>query len=173
LKPKSGFKPSYFRTDLGGKSLAPYVRTLPIIIEAMLELGQVTAEDVLYDLGCGDGRIVLTAAQQKGCRGLGVDIDPKRIEEAHQKAAALELTHLVEFKQQDLLTLDFSPASVVTLYLMPKTNLLLRNRLQSQLSPGSRIITHSFDMGDWPPTRVSTVEEVIKTYKIYCWQIER
>lgn len=152
-------------------SVAPYVRTLPIVIEAMLELGQVTDQDYLYDLGCGDGRIVITAAQTKGCRGLGVDIDPTRIEEARQWAENWSLSQRVSFKQQDLLTLDLSKATVVTLYLLPATNLQIRDKLQQELTPGSRVLSHSFDMGDWTPTKTNYVSDVINTYPIFMWEI--
>ncbi|MEB3359306.1 MAG: class I SAM-dependent methyltransferase [Synechococcales bacterium] len=152
-------------------SLAPYVRTLPQVIDAMLELGQVTAADCVYDLGCGDGRMLLTAAQQRGVGGLGVDIDPERIQEANAAARELGLSPQIRFQQQDLLSLDLSPATVVMFYLLPQSNLRLRQKLQTELAPGSRILTHSFDMGDWPPTRTAQVSDVINTYNIYLWQV--
>jgi SAM-dependent methyltransferase len=152
-------------------SIAPYVRTLPVVIDAMLELGQVTAGDRLYDLGCGDGRILLTAAQKLGTHGIGFDLDPDRIDEAIASARSLGLDPQIKFKQQDLLTVDLSPATVVTFYLLPKSNLMLRDKLQSELAPGSRIITHSFDMGDWIPTRTTQVSDVINTYTIYMWEV--
>lgn len=138
----------------------------------MLDLGQVTAADCVYDLGCGDGRILLTAAQQRGAKGLGVDIDAARVKEAKDAARKLKLYPQIRFKQQDMLTLDLSPATVVVLYLLPKTNLQLREKLQAELAPGSRIITHSFDMGDWLPTRTTQVADVINTYPIYLWEVE-
>jgi len=152
-------------------SLAPYVRSLPLVIDAMLELGQVTAEDCVYDLGCGDGRMLLTAAQRRGVRGLGVDIDPERIKEANAAAHQLGLLSQVRFQQQDLLTLDLSPATVVMFYLLPQSNLKLRQKLQRELAPGSCILTHSFDMGDWPPTGTAQVSDVINTYNIYLWRV--
>jgi len=153
------------------QSLAPYVRTLPIVIDAMLDLGQVTEDDNVYDLGCGDGRILLAAAQQRGAQGLGVDIDAERVKEANDAARHLGLYPRIQFKQQDLLTLDLSPATIVVLYLLPKSNLQLRQKLQTELSPGARIITHSFDMGDWQPTRTTQVADVINTYNIYVWNV--
>lgn len=171
MKPAKGFGLSQSqRSRRPAQSLAPYVRTLPVVIEAMLELGQVTASDCLYDLGCGDGRILLTAAQQRGVTGLGVDIDAERVQEATDAARRLNLSN-IQFKQQDLLTLDLSPASVVTLYLLPQTHLQLRQKLQTELAPGSRIITHSFDMGDWQPTHMAQVSDVINTYNIYVWEL--
>ncbi|MEM7769965.1 MAG: class I SAM-dependent methyltransferase [Cyanobacteria bacterium P01_E01_bin.6] len=154
-----------------GRNLAPYVRTLPIVIDAMLEAGNVTATDYIYDLGCGDGRILLTAAQRCGARGLGIDLDPERIQEAKAAARQLGLIPHIRFKHQDLLKVDLSTATVVTLYLLPESNLRLRHKLQTELKPGSRIITHSFDMGDWLPTRTAQVSDVINTYTIYVWEI--
>jgi cyclopropane fatty-acyl-phospholipid synthase-like methyltransferase len=153
------------------RSLAPYVRTLPIVIEAMLDAGNVTDQDVLYDLGCGDGRIVMTAAERCGARGLGVDIDGDRIKEAKAIARDRGLVPQVRFKHQDLMSVDVSPATVVTLYLLPDSNLRLKQKLQAELKPGSRIITHSFDMGDWQPTRTAQISDVINTYTIYVWEL--
>lgn len=153
------------------RSLAPYVRTLPQVIKAMLELGQVTEADCVYDLGCGDGRILITAAKQYGAKGIGVDLDPDRVQDATNAARQLGLVPRIRFKQQDLLKVDLSPATVVTFYLLPESNLRLRQKLQTELASGSRIITHSFDMGDWPPTRTTQVSDVINTYNIYLWEI--
>ncbi len=153
--------------------LAPYVRTLPIVIEAMLEAGGVTAEDRLYDLGCGDGRILITAAQTRGVCGVGVDIDLERIQDAQQQAVRSQVSEQVEFRCQDLLTVDLSQATVVTLYLLPESNLRIRDRLQQHLPQGARIISHSFDMGDWEPTLTTTVSDVINTYPIFVWTICR
>ncbi len=137
----------------------------------MLEIAQVRSSDCVYDLGCGDGRILIRAAQHRGVRGLGVDLDPERIQEARRSARELDLVPQIAFKQQDLLTLDLSPASVVIFFLLPESNLKLRAKLHQELRPGSRIVTHSFDMGDWVPTEVTHVSDVINTYPIYLWQI--
>ncbi len=153
------------------QSLAPYVRTLPQVIDAMLALGKVTQADCVYDLGCGDGRILLTAAQKCGATGLGIDIDPERIQEANATVDHLGLGSRIQFTQQDLLEVDLSPATVVTFYLLPESNLRLREKLQTELAPGSRVITHSFHMGDWRPTRTARVSDVINTYTIYLWEI--
>jgi SAM-dependent methyltransferase len=134
-------------------SLAPYVPTPQDVVNRMLALGGVTKDDVVYDLGCGDGRIVITAAEQFGARGVGVDIDPQRIKESEANAKAAGVDHLVSFKLQDAMTVDVSPATVVTLYLLSASNLKLRPILTKQLRPGARIVSHAFTMGDWPPAK--------------------
>jgi SAM-dependent methyltransferase len=130
-------------------SLAPYVPTPQDVVDRMLALANVTASDVVYDLGCGDGRIVVTAAKRFGARGVGVDFDPDRIKESQANAKAAGVEHLVSFKLQDAMTVDVSPATVVTLYLLSSSNAKLRPMLTRQLKPGSRIISHAFSMGDW------------------------
>ena len=136
--------------------LAPYVPTPQEVVDRMLILANVQKNDFVVDLGCGDGRIVVTAAKKYGARGLGVDIDPVRIEEANANAKAAGVTHLVEFKLQDALKTDVSNASVVTTYLLSQSNLKVRPLITKQLKPGSRIVTHSFSMGDWEPTKTET-----------------
>lgn len=165
---RSGKKTSAWEQD---QSLAPYVRTLPVVIEAMLQLAQVGSEDLLYDLGCGDGRIVIRAAEGYGAKGLGVDLDPERIREAKQQAKARGVTDRVQFKRLDLLKLDLSPATVVTLYLLPDTQLQIRKKLRQELQPGARIVSHSFDLGDWQPTGTAQASDVINIYPIYLWQV--
>lgn len=129
----------------------PYVPTDEKIIYAMLDLAQVTSEDVLYDLGCGDGRIVVAAALERNTRGVGIDIDPMRITEAIEYAGHTGVEYLTRFFEGDLLEADFSDATVVTLYLLDLVNLELRPRLLDELRPSTRIISHAFDMGDWKP----------------------
>ena len=119
-------------------SLAPYVPTPQDVVDRMLALANVTASDVVYDLGCGDGRIVVTAAKKFGARGIGVDFDPERIKESQANAKAAGVEHLVTFKLQDAMTVDVSPATVVTLYLLSSSNTKLRPILTRQLKPGSR-----------------------------------
>ena len=137
------------------QSLAPYVATPQDVVDRMLALAEVTGEDVVYDLGCGDGRIVVTAAKRYGARGVGVDIDPKRIEESVANARAAGVEHLVEFRLQDAMTVDVSPATVVTLYLLSSSNAKLRPILTRQLRPGARIVAHAFSMGaGWPADRI-------------------
>jgi SAM-dependent methyltransferase len=133
--------------------LAPYVPTPQDVVDRMLALANVAKSDVVFDLGCGDGRIPITAAKKFGARGVGVDIDPQRIAEANANAKAAGVEHLVSFKLQDAMTTDVSGATVVTTYLLSASNLKLRPRLTAQLKPGSRIVTHSFSMGDWTPAK--------------------
>ena len=135
-------------------SLAPYVATPQDVVDRMLALAGVTEKDVVYDLGCGDGRIVITAAQKYGARGVGVDIDPQRIAESEANARKAGVEKLVSFKLQDALTVDVSKATVVTLYLLSASNMKLRPLLTKQLAPGSRIVSHAFSMGDWEPAKV-------------------
>jgi len=147
----------------------PYVPTPPRVVDAMLRMAQVTSSDVVYDLGCGDGRIVIAAAQKYGARGVGIDIDPKRIEEADENAKLAGVTDKVAFMTQDLFTADFRDATVVTLYLLPSINAKLAPRLKQQLKPGARIVSHAFAMGDdWPYERKLEVDG--KT--IYFWTIK-
>ncbi|MDX5421274.1 MAG: class I SAM-dependent methyltransferase, partial [Hymenobacteraceae bacterium] len=136
----------------------PYVPTRQTVVDAMLELAEVKNNDVVYDLGCGDGRIVITAAKEYGARGVGVDINPERIKEAKQNAEEAEVTDKVRFVEGDLFEMDFSRASVVTLYLLPAVNLKLRPILLKQLKPGTRIVSHDFDMGDWKPEEVVQID---------------
>lgn len=136
--------------------LAPYVPTPHEVVDRMLILAGVTKDDVLIDLGCGDGRIPIAAAKKYGTRGLGVDIDPQRIAEANANAKTAGVEHLVTFKLQDAMKTDVSGATVVTTYLLTASNLRLRPLLTAQLKPGSRIVTHSFGMGDWVPEKADS-----------------
>jgi len=123
----------------------------------MLLVANVNKNDMIYDLGSGDGRIVITAAKEYGARGIGVDIDPQRIREAKENARAAKVTNRVQFKQQDLFKTDLRDATVVTLYLLPDINLRLRPKLLSELKPGSRVVSHNYDMGDWKPQQTLKV----------------
>jgi tRNA G37 N-methylase Trm5 len=135
-------------------SLAPYVPTPEDVVERMLALAEVKAGDVVYDLGCGDGRIPIAAAK-RGARGVGIDIDARRIEESNANAKAAGVQDRVEFRLQDAMTVDVSPATVVTLYLLSSSNAKLRPILTKQLKPGSRIVSHAFSMGaEWPADKV-------------------
>ena len=126
-----------------------FVPTPHEVVEDMLRLVDVKKGDVLYDLGSGDGRIPIAAAKMYGVRAVGIDIDPARIAEAQENAKKAGVTHLVEFRQADLFQSDFREATVVTLYLLPELNVKLRPRLWAELKPGTRIVSHQFDMGDW------------------------
>ena len=145
----------------------PYVPTPESVVARMLELANIKKGDVLYDLGSGDGRIVVTAARKYGIHGVGYDLNPERIKEANENAKANGVTADVEFRNQDLFTADLHGASVVTLYLLPSVNLRLRPKLFAELKPGSRVVSHDFDMGDWKPDK--TVD--LDGHKIYYWVI--
>ena len=130
-----------------------FVPTPYEVVEEMLRLAQVKRGDLLYDLGSGDGRIPVTAAKRYGIRAVGIDIDPERILEAKENARKNGVTGLVQFRQEDLFKADFHEASVVTLYLLPDLNVKLRPRLLAELKPGTRIVSHQFDMGTWKPEK--------------------
>lgn len=145
----------------------PYVPTPIAVVDAMLDLAKVGKSDTVYDLGCGDGRIVVRAATRFGCRGVGVDLNPARVKEAKENAAKSGVTELTKFEVGDVFDFDFSPASVVTMYLLPSVNLKLRPRLLKELKPGTRIVSHDFHMGDWA---AQTTREVGRS-RIYLWTI--
>jgi len=143
-----------------------YVPTPQEVVDEMLKLGGVQKEDVVYDLGCGDGRIVISAAKL-GARGVGIDINPERIKEANDNAQAAGVTDLVTFRNEDLFATDISPATVVTLYLLPARLTRLRPKLWKELKPGTRIVAHDFDLGDWQPEK--TVE--FDGHRLFFWTI--
>jgi SAM-dependent methyltransferase len=145
----------------------PFVPTSQALVVEMLKLANVTKADTVYDLGCGDGRIVITAAKQFGAHGVGVDINPERIQEANENARRAGVADKVKFIEGDLFTADIRPATVVTLYLLPSVNLRLRPRLLSDLKPGTRVVSHSFDMDDWKPDKAVMVEGA----QLYLWII--
>jgi SAM-dependent methyltransferase len=158
-------------TATSAPSLAPYVPTPQDVVDKMLELAQVTKGDVVYDLGCGDGRIVITAARKYGARGVGVDIDPERIKESRGKAEEAGVADRVTFQLQDAMTVDVSPATVVTLYLLSSSNLKLRPMLTKQLRPGARIVSHAFSMGDWQPDDTETFTDSRGSERtLYLWK---
>lgn len=136
----------------------------------MLTLGRVGSSDVVYDLGCGDGRIVIAAARRYGARSVGVDIDPARILEATRNAEREGVTRLVSFRHEDALGTDVSDATVVTLYMLSAINVRLRPRLTRLLRPGARIVSHNFAMGDWEPETVQTFLDASGTTRtLYLW----
>jgi precorrin-6B methylase 2 len=146
---------SFRLSALDGQSLAPYVPTPEDVVQRMLAFAGTTKDDVVYDLGSGDGRIPIAAAKIYGARGVGIDIDPKRIEESRANAKAAGVEHLVEFRLGDVLVADVSPATVVTLYMLGSGNAALRPVLTRQLRPGARIVSHAFSMGPaWPADKV-------------------
>lgn len=162
--------PSPIEQPLEAPLEAPYVPTPQIVVDRMLDMAGITADDLLYDLGSGDGRLVITAAQ-RGARGVGIEIEPELVELSDRNAAAAGVSDRVEFRQADLFQTDFSDATVVTLYLLPEVNLQLRPLLLRQLKPGTRIISHSFDMGDWEPEEVVTVRGPQKLHILYKWTV--
>ena len=145
----------------------PYVPTPLPVVDAMLDLAKVNKSDVVYDLGCGDGRIVVRAATRFGCHGVGVDLNPERVREAKANASRANVTELTRFEVGDVFEFDFSAASVVTMYLLPSVNLKLRPRLLKELKPGTRVVSHDFHMGDWV---AETTREVGRS-RIYLWTI--
>lgn len=156
------------QTEAAPRLDVPYVPTPQPVVNKMLQLASVGRRDVLYDMGCGDGRIVITAAKRRGARGTGIDIDPARIEEAVENARSAGVYSRVNFRQGDLFEADFSPATVVTLYLLPDINRKLRPQLWKQLKVGTRVVSHDFDMGDeWPPEKV----EKVGNKTLYFWTI--
>ncbi len=151
---------------------SPYVASPPDVVDRMLTLAKVDARDVVYDLGSGDGRIVIAAAQKFGARGVGVDIDPVRIAESEENARRAGVQDRVTFKLQDALETDVSEATVVTLYMLSAINVKLRPILTRQLRPGARIVSHNFAMGDWEPGKVDTFKDTAGTSRtLYLWEI--
>jgi SAM-dependent methyltransferase len=144
-----------------------FVPTPPEVVRAMLKMAEVKKGDVVYDLGCGDGRIVIAAAQTYGVRGVGIDIDPERIKEAEENARKAGVEKLVKFRTEDLFEADFKEATVVTLYLLERLNEKLKPRLLQELKPGTRIVSHAFGMGDWPPEKTEDVDGRM----VYMWTV--
>jgi SAM-dependent methyltransferase len=154
----------------------PYVPTTEPAVEEMLKLAKVTKNDIVYDLGCGDGRIVIAAAKNYGARGVGIDINPERIAEANENAKKAGVTHLVKFIEQDLFEADFREATVVTLFLLTEVNLRLKPKLLADLKPGTRVVSNTFEMGDWKPEQEAKLngEESEYAYlssKFFLWTI--
>ncbi len=144
-----------------------FVPTPQEVVDDMLQLASVGKDDVLYDLGAGDGRIAVTAAKRYGVRAVGIDIDPERIKEANANAKRSGVANRVRFRNEDLFKSDFREATVVTLYLLPELNLKLRPRLLAELKPGTRIVSHQFDMGDWKPEKTLETNGRV----IYLWTV--
>ena len=145
-----------------------WVPTPPAVVDAMLKLADVKPTDVVYDLGCGDGRIVVTAAKL-GARAIGIDIDPQRVKEATERAQKMGVSDKVEIRQGDLFEADIKDATVVTLYLLQSLNMKLAPKLKEELKPGTRVVSQSFDMGsEWPPEK--TIE--VDGRNVYLWTIK-
>jgi predicted O-methyltransferase YrrM len=147
----------------------PYEPSSPDVVRAMVQLASVSRRDVVFDLGCGDGRVVIAAVRERGARGVCVDIDPERIAEARANARRAGVADRIEFRQQDLFETDIRPATVVMLFLWPEVNLKLRPRLERELSPGTRIVSHWHDMGDWKPDRTVRLVSEGRERPVYLW----
>ncbi len=144
-----------------------YVPTPEEVVQQMLKMANVKKGDVVYDLGCGDGRTVITAAKDFGARGVGIDVNPERIQESQDNAKAANVTDRVTFRLEDLFEANIKDATVVTLYLLPSLNVKLRPKLWKDLKPGTRIVSHDFDMGDWKPEKQQTIDG----HTIYFWTV--
>jgi protein-L-isoaspartate O-methyltransferase len=152
--------------------LAPFLATPADVVDRMLRLASAGPADRVYDLGSGDGRIVIAAAKTFGARGVGIDIDPALVEQARANAVAAGVADRVTFRVEDAMTTDVSDATIVTLYLLAASNVKLRPRLQSQLRPGARIVAHNFGMGDWEPDTVENFKDAGgATRTLYLWKI--
>jgi precorrin-6B methylase 2 len=152
----------------------PYVPTTEEAVRAMLRLADVKKTDIVYDLGCGDGRIVIAAANAAGAHGVGIDINPVRIKEAKENARKAGVENLVRFEEKDLFEADIHEASVVTLFLLSSVNLKLRPKLLKELKPGTRIVSNTFDMGDWKPLKEVKLDDnedpdTYLSHKFFLW----
>ena len=155
------------------QSLAPFVATPPDVVDRMLTMARTGPDDVVYDLGCGDGRIVIAAALKFRAHGVGVDIDPALIARARANAKAAGVEDRVAFRVQDAMTVDVSEATIVTLYLLSASNVKLRPLLTEQLIPGSRIVAHNYPMGDWQPESVQSFTDAAGTRRtLYLWTVD-
>ncbi len=162
------------QSTTGTKPLdVPYVPTHEKVVAEMLRVANVGTSDVLYDLGSGDGRIVITAARQFGTRGTGIDIDPERVRDAQENARRAGVTDKVRFVHGDIFDARISEATVVTLYLLPEVNMRLRPKLLSELRPGTRIVSHNYDMGDWTPEKTIQVKTPNGDHTVYYWVVPR
>jgi len=158
--------------DGDSEYIAPYVPTPQVVVDRMLELAEVGKGDLLYDLGSGDGRIVITAARRYGVKAVGFEIDPNLVKRSRDNIREARLEHLVEIREQDVRTVDLSPASVLTMYLYPAANLRLRPAIMRQLKPGSRVVSHEFGMGNWKPDRTEQLMDSADHLRtIYLWRI--
>lgn len=146
---------------------APFVTTPPAVVDSMLSMAAVSEEDVVYDLGSGDGRIPIRAAEKYGARGIGIEIDSERVEEARQSAKEAGVADRVDFRRADLFKADISEATVVTIYLLPKNNLQLRPKLLQELEPGTRVVSHDFHMEEWTPDRTNDIDGNL----LFLWHI--
>lgn len=150
----------------------PFVRSTPAVIDRMLEMARVRPGDVLYDIGSGDGAIIIHAAKRYGVKGIGIEIDADLVKKARDNAFREKVEHLVEFRVQDAFTVDVSPAAVVTLYMLPEFNAKLRPILDRQLKPGTRVVSHDFEIPGWVPDRVESVKgDLLHDHKVLLFEI--
>lgn len=153
--------------------IVPYVPTPQEVVDRMLELAQVKKGDIVYDLGSGDGRIVVTAAKKYGVKAIGYEIDPQRIQESTENIKKAGVEGLVEIRQQDIRNVDLSAASVLTMYLLPEVNLMIRPNIWKQMKPGSRVVSHDFDMGDWKPLKTENIKDSSNwDHTLYLWHVQ-
>jgi SAM-dependent methyltransferase len=162
-------EPSQHDHSGDSKKEVPFVASQTQVVKAMLELAEVKSSDIVYDLGCGDGRIVIMAAQKYGARGVGVDVDPELIRRSKENAYKAGVSDYVEFLLQDFNKTRVSQASVVTLFLRSDINIKLRPKLIRELKPGSRVVSNFFRMGDWQPDRIQEVPSITLSFMVYCW----
>jgi len=161
------------RSSAQRPTLAPYIPTPQDVVDRMLTLAEVSSKDIVYDLGCGDGRVVITAAKKYGARGVGIDIDKDRIDESRRNAREAGVSSLVRFERGDILEANVSEATVVTLYLVSSANLKLRPILTKQLPAGARIVSHTFGMGDWQPDKVDKFADGRGDQRVlYLWRAD-
>jgi SAM-dependent methyltransferase len=159
--------------DRGSPYIAPFAPTPQEVVDRMLELAEVSQSDLIYDLGSGDGRIVITAARRYGARAIGFEIDPLLVTHSQRRIKEAGLEDLAEIREQDIRTVDLSPASVVTIYLYPRANLRLRAAIIQQLKPGSRVVSHFFGMDEWKPDRLEQLTDSAGLFRtVYLWRIE-
>jgi len=151
----------------GASPDVPYVATPYEIADEMVRLADVKSDDVVYDLGCGDGRLVIAAVRKAGCRGVGIDIDPERIKESRKNAIIAGVQDRVRFVEQNFFDSDVREATVMLIYLFPDVNIRLRAKFLKEMKPGSRLVSHAFDMGDWKPDNTAS----IRAQRVYCWVI--
>jgi SAM-dependent methyltransferase len=158
--------------DLDSPYIAPFVTTPQEVVDRMLEVAQISPGDLVYDLGSGDGRIVITAAKRYGAKSVGFEIDPTLVTLSRRNIREAGVEHLAEIREEDIRNADLSPASVVTMYLYPSANLRLRAAIRRQLKAGSRVVSHNSNMGDWKPDRVEQMTDSAGFLRtIYLWRI--
>jgi tRNA G37 N-methylase Trm5 len=161
------------RVDVHAKSLAPFVPSPQHIVERMLEAASVKPGEVVYDLGCGDGRILITAAEKFNAKAVGVELSPDLVKRAQETIRLRKLENRAQVVQGNLVEVDLSNADVVVLYLLTESNELLRPRLEKQLRPGARVVSHDFEVRGWKPTVVDYVEAYKRKHRIYVYEITK